>query len=230
MNKFPRAQKTLLGREILSLAFRLPVRLTSPSSNGKGPSSSFTEFWYAREAEFAADPRRMVDFARWMEKTLQVLNALEQDGVVGRYAIGGAMGATFYVEPVLTFDLAIFVIPPQTAYGLLTLEPLYGALRARGYTEEGECVNIEGVPVQFLPAYNELLVAALAEARETLHEQTPTRVLRAEHLAAIAVQTGRDKDRQRVRLLREQGSLDDNYLAGILARYSLEATWKEWTT
>ena len=172
----------------------------------------------------------MVDFARWMEKTLQVLNALEQDGVVGRYAIGGAMGATFYVEPVLTFDLDIFVILPQTAYGLLTLEPLYEALRARGYTEEGECVNIEGVPVQFLPAYNELLVEALAEARETLYEQTPTRVLRAEHLAAIAVQTGRDKDRQRVRLLREQGSLDDNYLAGILARYSLEATWKEWTT
>ena len=164
-----------------------------------------------------------------MEKTLQVLNALEYDGVVRRYAIGGAMGATFYVEPVLTFDLDIFVILPQTAYGLLTLEPLYEALRARGYTEEGECVNIEGVPVQFLPAYNELLVEALAEARETLYEQTPTRVLRAEHLATIAVQTGRDKDRQRVRLLREQASLDNNYLRGVLARHSLEAKWKEWT-
>ena len=164
-----------------------------------------------------------------MEKTLQVLNALEHDGVVNRYAIGGAMGATFYVEPVLTFDLDIFVILPQTAYGLLTLEPLYEALRARGYTEEGECVNIEGVPVQFLPAYNELLVEALADARETLYEQTPTRVLRAEHLAAIAVQTGRDKDRQRVRLLREQASLNNDYLRDMLARHSLEAKWKEWT-
>ncbi|MEK7783625.1 MAG: hypothetical protein AAB279_06835, partial [Candidatus Binatota bacterium] len=63
-----------------------------------------------------------------MEKTLQVLNALERDGVLSRYAIGGAMGATFYVEPVLTFDLDIFVILPQTARGLLTLEPLYEAL------------------------------------------------------------------------------------------------------
>ena len=36
-----------------------------------------------------------------MEKTLQILNALEHDGVLGRYAIGGAMGATFYVEPLL---------------------------------------------------------------------------------------------------------------------------------
>ena len=165
-----------------------------------------------------------------MEKTLQVLNVLERDGVLSRYAIGGAMGATFYVEPVLTFDLGIFVILPQTVDGLLTLEPLYEALRARSYTEEGECVNIEGIPVQFLPAYNDLLVEALAEARETVYEQTPTRVLRAEHLAAIAVQTGRDKDRQRVRLLLEQAALDDNYLASVLARHGLEARWKEWTT
>ena len=69
-------------------------------------------------------------------------------------------------------------------------------------------MNIEGIPVQFLPVYNDLLEEALAEARETLYGQTSTRVLRAEHLAAIAVQTGRDRDRERVRLLREQSSLD----------------------
>ena len=43
-----------------------------------------------------------------MERTLQVLNQLERDGVLGRYAIGGALGATFYVEPLLTFDLDVF--------------------------------------------------------------------------------------------------------------------------
>ena len=165
-----------------------------------------------------------------MEKTLQVLNDLARSGVLSRYAIGGAMGATFYVEPVLTFDLDIFVILPQTVSGLLTLKPLYEGLRARGYTEEGECVNIEGVPVQFLPAHNDLLVEALTEAREVLYEQTPTRVLRAEHLTAIALQTGRDKDRERVRLLREQAELDRNYLANVLNRHSLEGKWKAWTT
>ena len=155
-----------------------------------------------------------------METTLQVLNDLERAGVVSRYAIGGAMGATFYVEPVLTFDLAVFVVLPQTG-GLLTLAPLYEALRARGYHEDKECVNIEGVPVQFLPAYNALLEEALAEARETRYEATPTRVLRAEHLLAIALRTGRDKDRERVRLLREQASLDQTYLAAVLARHGL---------
>lgn len=165
-----------------------------------------------------------------MQRTLQILNELEQSGVMSRYAIGGAMGATFYVEPLLTFDLDIFVLLPQTRGGLLTLAGLYDALRTKGYMEEDECILIEGVPVQFLPAYNELLKEALQEARDTLYEGTSTRVLRAEHLAAICVQTGRDKDRERVRLFREQGVLDLNYLAGVLARHDLEGKWKEWTT
>jgi hypothetical protein len=90
-------------------------------------------------------------------------------------------------------------------------------------------VLIEGVPVQFLPAYNTLIEEALAEARETLYEHTRTRVLRAEHLVAIAVQTGREKDRQRVRLLTEQVPMDSDYLSGVLARHGLEAKWKQWT-
>jgi hypothetical protein len=163
-----------------------------------------------------------------MEQTLQVLNDLERAGVISRYAIGGAMGAMFYVEPVLTFDLDIFVVLPQTRSGLLTLEPLYEALRARGHREEDECVNIEGVPVQFLPAYNALLEEALAEARETRYEATLTRVVRAEHLLAIALQTGRDKDRERVRLLREQARLDHNYLTDVLARHKLADKWNQW--
>jgi len=150
--------------------------------------------------------------------------------VLGRYAIGGAMGATFYVEPLLTFDLDVFVILPQTSGGLLTLAPLYEALRQRGYAEEGDCVNIEGVPVQFLPAYNALLEEALAEAVETPYEQTGTRVLRPEHLAAICVQTGREKDRQRVRVLLEQAALDTAYLDTVLTRHNLKTKWNLWTS
>src|SRR5438132_284976 len=128
-----------------------------------------------------------------MKRTLEILNELERTGVLSRYAIGGAMGATFYVEPLLTFDLDVFVVLPQAAGGLVTLAPLYEALRRRGYAEEGECVNIEGVPVQFLPAYNALLEEALREARGTAYEDTPTHVLRAEHLVAICLQTGRTR-------------------------------------
>src|SRR5213082_3271517 len=139
------------------------------------------------------------------------------------------MGATFYTEPVLTFDLDIFVVLPRTPGGLLTLSSLYEGLRARGYREENECVLIEGVPVQFLPAYNALVEDALNEAQEIMYEDMRTRVLRSEHLVAICLQTGRDKDRERVRILREQAKLDQNFLADVLRRHQLEDKWKLWT-
>jgi len=165
-----------------------------------------------------------------VKRTLQVLNEMERDGVFTRYAIGGAMGATFYTEPLLTFDLDVFVVLPQTPGGLLTLAPLYDALRARGYSEqENECIRIEGVPVQFLPAYNALLEEALKEAQEIMYEDVPARVLRSEHLLAICLQAGRSKDRERVRILREQAKLDQNFLADVLRRHQLEDKCKLWT-
>ena len=159
-----------------------------------------------------------------------MLNELEKHGVFSRYAIGGAMAAAFYTEPFLTFDLDVFVVLPRTPGGLLTLAPLYDALRTRGYSEqENECIRIEGVPVQFLPAYNTLVEEALNEAQEIMYEDVPARVLRSEHLLAICLQTGRSKDRERVRILREQAKLDQNFLADVLRRHQLEDKWKLWT-
>ena len=164
-----------------------------------------------------------------MKPTLHVLNELEGSGVIERYAIGGAMGATFYVEPLLTFDLDVFILLPPDVGDLISLAPLDEALRTRGYAEDGECVLIEGVPVQFLPAYNALIKEGIREARATLYEEVSTKVLRAEHLVAICLQTGRDKDRERVRIFREQAELDMNYLADVLQRHGLEGKWKQWT-
>ena len=164
-----------------------------------------------------------------MERTLEVLNELERAGVIRRYAIGGAVGAIFYMEPFLTYDLDVFVVLSETTGGLLTLAPLYEVLKRRGYAEEDECVSIEGVPVQFLPAYNALVEEALAEARDTLYERTPTRVLRAEHLAVIMVQTGRDKDRQRFSTFLMAAEMDAEYLQDVVRRHGLESRWMEWT-
>ena len=125
-----------------------------------------------------------------MKRTLQVLNELEKEGVFARYAIGGAMGATFYTEPFLTFDLDVFVVLPRTPGGSLTLTPIYEALRARGYREENECVLIEGVPVQFLPAYNLLIEEAFAQACDLARLPFPEKVsavieLELQKMAAI---------------------------------------------
>ncbi len=165
-----------------------------------------------------------------MEAALKTLNDLEHEGVITRYAIGGAVGAIFYMEPFLTYDLDIFVLLPRTAGGLLTLSPIYEALKRRGCEEEGECMLIDGMPVQFLPAYNPLLEEALAEARETRYAETTTRVLRPEHLAAIMIQTGRDKDRQRFSTFMEEAELDADYLRRVLERHQLTERFSAWTS
>ncbi|HBF33604.1 TPA: hypothetical protein DDW35_03475 [Candidatus Sumerlaeota bacterium] len=163
-----------------------------------------------------------------MEKVLQTLNSLVEDGVLGQYAIGGAMAAMFYAEPVMTFDLDVFVVLPHQGL-LITLTPLYDALQKRGYEAQGECVNIEGVPVQFLPAYNPLLEEALKEAEEKLYqEQIPTWVLRVEHLIAICLQTGREKDKDRVRHFCNEAQINMEYLQGILKQHGLEEKWLLW--
>ena len=166
----------------------------------------------------------------YMEKAFQTLNDLEDLGLVTRYAIGGAMAAIFYTEPFLTFDLDVFVVLPQTGGHLLSLTPIYEALRARGCAEENECVVIDNVPVQFLPAYNALVEEALNQAQEIAYEGLAARVLRSEYLIAIALQTGRSKDRERVRIFREQAQLDLAYLLEVLQRHNLEGKWDQWTS
>ena len=163
-----------------------------------------------------------------MRKALQVLNGLERDGVIGRYAIGGAMGATFYVEPFTTFALDVIVILPEVG-GWITLAPLYQHLSKRGYLAQDECVLIEGIPVQFLSSGTPLLDEALKEAREVPYGDVPTRVLGPEHLAAIAVQAGRPKDRQRIQLFLDAGALDEKRLDEILLRHGLKERFEQWT-
>ena len=63
-----------------------------------------------------------------MEATLAVLNDLVAQGVIQKYAIGGAVAAIFWVEPFDTIDLDVFVFlpsfrsfPARTAPGSLLL-------------------------------------------------------------------------------------------------------------
>ena len=156
-----------------------------------------------------------------MKEALRVLNDLEADGTMGAYAIGGAMGAMFYAEPTATYDLDIFVLLPKGEGGLITLTPIYDALRARGYAIVDEHLMVEGVPVQFLPAYNALLEEALGQAETRMLDEVPTRVLKVEHLIAIAIQTDRAKDHLRVHTLLSEAKVDLALVEDICKRHGL---------
>ena len=52
-----------------------------------------------------------------MKQTLDVINRMEADGIIGRYAIAGAVAAYNYIEPTVTEDLDILVSFDQPVFG-----------------------------------------------------------------------------------------------------------------
>lgn len=157
---------------------------------------------------------------------IRMLNEMERDGALERYAIGGAVAATFYLEPAETMDVDVFV-PVTAPEGslIVTLQPLLEYLAARGCKQHGEYVIVGGWPVQFLPTSPGLLDEALAAAREFDLEGIRARVFGPMHLAAIALQTGRAKDKLRVLQFQEAGLLEAGEFEQILARYQLLDRW-----
>ena len=156
------------------------------------------------------------------------MSEMQAAGVIGNYAIGGAVGATFYLEPAATLDLDLFVTLPQASGQLLvSLEPIYEYLKSRGGVVQDEYIVIGGWPVQFLPTSNDLEVEAVAQAASTDVEGVPTRVMSAEHLVAIALRTGRAKDRSRILQFLEVNAINQGKLKYILERHNLLSKWKE---
>jgi len=163
-----------------------------------------------------------------IKEVIAVVNLMQADGVIECYAIGGAVGATFYLEPVATLDVDIFV-SFRTEPGKLVVDPrnILDYLTSHGHSLKGEYVVIADWPVQFLPPTSPLVEEALREAVTVDVEGQPARVFTAEHLAAIALQTGRAKDKARLLQFVQAGALDAMRFEVILTRHNLLDRWRK---
>lgn len=162
-----------------------------------------------------------------LANVFEVLELLKSEGHLLDYAIGGAMAVLFYAEPLRTYDLDVFVFLPGDPGALVSLTPLYRRLDEMGYKPDAEHILIHDIPVQFLPAYNDLAVEALKEAVVKDYDiGISVSVLRSEHLAALAVQTGGRKRREHVARLLECDGFDLPRFMGILQRHGLTDEWR----
>ena len=163
-----------------------------------------------------------------MKDTLEMLNRMQADGIIVSYAIGGAVGATFYIAPAATLDVDIFVtLPTSSGSSLVSLTPIYDYLTARGCKAEGEHIVIGDWPVQFLSAADALELEALEEAAEFDVEGVPTRVMSAEHLVAIALKTGRPKDFNRILQFLGLSAVNRDKLNRIHVKHGLAEKWEK---
>lgn len=171
-----------------------------------------------------------------ISETISVINQMEADGVVDRYAIGGAVAAINYLEPAMTEDLDILVSfddqVNQGKSGLITVGPIIKYLSGKGFSEfRKEGIVVSGWPVQFLPVAKPLDAEGLAEAVMVDFKANPgttvkCRVLRAEHLIATALDVGRLKDYARIEQFLDANAFDPVYLRDVLERHNLTAKWQ----
>jgi hypothetical protein len=169
-----------------------------------------------------------------LRKTIEVVTRLAEKGVVANYAIAGAVAALNYIEPMLTEDLDILISLDgfeKHHSGLLLLGPIEKALAGMGYTQRSDVgYNIEGWPVQFLPVASPLDEEGLEQAVEVdaaEPDEAPlkARILRAEHVVAIALKVGRLKDLARIQAFLEQDAVDLKRLKNVLERHNLMGGW-----
>ncbi len=148
---------------------------------------------------------------------------MKKDGVIKDYAICGAVAVFFYTEPIYTEDLDIIFVPVDGEKSKIDpLSSIYTYLVGeKGYEIWKEYIIVEGVPVQFMPVYNELVREALTNANHKRFGRIRTKVFKPEYLIALYVVSDRSKDRHKVSLIFEQHDIDEDLLDDILKRYGL---------
>lgn len=159
---------------------------------------------------------------------LCVLNSLEAEGLIDRYAIGRSVALLFYVEPFFTEDLDVFCHLASPG-ALLSLAPIYEYLQKLGYHPDGQFISVEGILLQFLVPPALLVEEALENAVETQVEGVATRVFQYEYLLAIMTETNRPRDRVKLRLALDSADPDSAKLTDILSRYNLLEKWQQIT-
>lgn len=162
-----------------------------------------------------------------LEAVIIALDQMVTDGIVDNYAIGGAIAASFYGEVATTEDVDVFVVfKPGESSLIIDPTPVIRYFTAKGHALFEDKVVIGGWPVQFLPPPGPLEEEALAHAVELEEGDLEIRLISREYVAAIALATGRSKDRNRLIQLREEGNLDIPEFERIVNAHGLAQKWK----
>jgi hypothetical protein len=90
---------------------------------------------------------------------------------------------------------------------------------------DGQYIVVADQPIQFLPPSGPLVEEAIREANLMPFGNIKMPVFSAEHLAAIALDLGRPKDRVRLAQFAAPGVLDSARFQDILNRYTLVEKW-----
>jgi len=151
----------------------------------------------------------------------KILNDLKKRKKLKDYAIFGAVGASFYMEPTYTKDIDIIVLADTDQdYVLVWRELSKYATKIKDFG-----FIIADTEIQILPtSISPLLKSALRNAKTIRIGRVTGKVVDREHLILLAMIANRQKDRFRAAILLEQANT--NRLNTLLGRFDTDGTLK----
>jgi hypothetical protein len=162
-----------------------------------------------------------------MKETLKKINELIELGIIEKYAIAGGMGQFYYIEPSVTYDLDLIIHIPSEESTLNPLSKIYEWADKNNYKPLKEHIIIEGIPVQFLLEYNDLVTAALNNRSKIKLFDEETYILKPEYLMAIMLQTGRSTDKERLTKFLTEADYNKDIFSAILNKFDLLNTFNK---
>jgi len=153
------------------------------------------------------------------EKIIKELNRLKKTKIIKDYAIGGAHAVAYYLEPVKTLDLDIFVlIESEKDFNIFRTYIKKAGLKIRGTH-----VIIDDIPIHFLPgSLHPFINEAIRKAKKIRVRNIPVKVLTVEYLIVSLLMAFRLKDRMVVPDLLELANM--GMLNKIIERFANEET------
>ncbi len=158
---------------------------------------------------------------------LGVLEEMKRAEIIDKWAIGGAFAAILHYEPISTVDVDIFFfLREKNDSPILNLSAIYDFAERKGFSFDHEFINIQGWLVQFVEASHSALWTEAIENADVLKiADFEVPVIDKEHLVAMWLYAGRNKDYQKIIMFREADFLDEAKLFGILEKHDLTDKW-----
>jgi len=152
-----------------------------------------------------------------MIEVLRTLNQLKRTGIINDYAIGDAHAVAYYLEPLVTYDLDVFVLV-ETDHDFYTLRSYLKRVKIRGAH-----TIIDDIPVHLLPGtLHPFINEAVKTAKKIRIKGMGTKVLTVEYLIVSLLMAFRLKDKMAIPDLIELAN--KKKLKSLVNRFSDERT------
>jgi hypothetical protein len=154
----------------------------------------------------------------------QAIINLQNQGLIGEFALGGSVAFTCYAAPIPTNDIDFFVL--HSGSGLIVDSTMYYEwARAQGFTFQGEHFIIDGVKVNIFPTDDPLFREAIRSAVPQMICGVSIPIILPEYLIALALVPLRLKDMHKIGVLLDHCQVNEDRLAELIQRFNLEAKW-----